>query len=428
MPSARARIRRWLRRLALVLASAALAELGAAIVYRADTGLWPGWDAMQEARAERWRVSDPLRRTREPASPRPAWLAEEVVHPYLGYVTDPSAWGPEGDTPPLAFTRPLFEPRSDRRLVVLVVGGSVAGAVGPALGRALGQTHARASDPRELVYVNIAFGGFKQPQQLQALSYLYSLGAHVDVVINIDGFNEVVLSWLDNASRGVHPVYPRQWDMRFTAASDVATVREIGAVAVWRDVRAQLAARISDGPWRYSSLANVSWFYVDRWMGAELASHEGALRQSRGARSYQRFGPNERFDLERTLGRSVEVWAASSVTMGRLVHASGGRYVHILQPNQYLPGSKPLSVEERARFYRPEAPVGSTAAAGYPRLRARGEALARQGVSYHDLTMLFAQEERTTYVDEYCHLNDLGNELLAARVAELVMQALDRAP
>jgi hypothetical protein len=33
--------------------------------------------------------------------------------------------------------------------------------------------------------------------------------------------------------------------------------------------------------------------------------------------------------------------------MARLAEANGARYLHFLQPNQYLEGSKPISDEER---------------------------------------------------------------------------------
>ena len=44
------------------------------------------------------------------------------------------------------------------------------------------------------MFVNLALFGYKQPQQLTTLAYLMSIGGQFDLVLNIDGFNEVAAS------------------------------------------------------------------------------------------------------------------------------------------------------------------------------------------------------------------------------------------
>lgn len=46
---------------------------------------------------------------------------------------------------------------------------------------------------KNFIVINFATDGYKQPQQLMILNYLLALGAEFDVVINLDGFNEVSL-------------------------------------------------------------------------------------------------------------------------------------------------------------------------------------------------------------------------------------------
>jgi hypothetical protein len=55
--------------------------------------------------------------------------------------------------------------------------------------------------------------GWKQPQQPLALSYFLSLGAKYDVVMNLDGFNELALPFLNNLRAGVYPFFPRLWNL-----------------------------------------------------------------------------------------------------------------------------------------------------------------------------------------------------------------------
>src|SRR5262245_22395661 len=51
---------------------------------------------------------------------------------------------------------------------------------------------------RTIVPLCMAHEGYKQPQQLLVLAYFLSIGQTFDLVINIDGFNEVALSPLNN--------------------------------------------------------------------------------------------------------------------------------------------------------------------------------------------------------------------------------------
>ena len=55
---------------------------------------------------------------------------------------------------------------------------------------------------RELVPLCLSHEGYKQPQQLLVLAYFLSIGQPFDLVVNIDGFNEVALSSL-NDQRGL---------------------------------------------------------------------------------------------------------------------------------------------------------------------------------------------------------------------------------
>jgi hypothetical protein len=46
--------------------------------------------------------------------------------------------------------------------------------------------------------VKATIGGYKQPQQLMALNWFMALGGEFDIVINLDGFNDVALPALEN--------------------------------------------------------------------------------------------------------------------------------------------------------------------------------------------------------------------------------------
>jgi len=83
---------------------------------------------------------------------------------------------------------------------------------------------------RKAHLICLAVDGFKQPQPLFSLAFAIYLGAEYDVVINLDGFNEVVLPFTDNLPNKVFPHYPRIWNFyadKGLSLTHVAQVAEL---------------------------------------------------------------------------------------------------------------------------------------------------------------------------------------------------------
>ena len=97
---------------------------------------------------------------------------------------------------------------------------------------------------KELVFVNLALGGYKQPQQLMTLAYLLSLGAEFDLILNIDGFNEVALDEFENGAEKLFPAFPRGWRTRI-AVSDTNLGLSRSKLLLLDAERAGLARRTS---------------------------------------------------------------------------------------------------------------------------------------------------------------------------------------
>src|SRR5262249_42955698 len=109
-----------------------------------------------------------------------------VIHPYLGFIPEPRKGGDlvigEVDRIP---------PHADNQLVVGVFGGSFAAGMCAYAAKELHEVLSRPGKDAHIVC--LAAGGYKQPQQLLTLAYLLAQGARFDVVLNVDGFNEVAL-------------------------------------------------------------------------------------------------------------------------------------------------------------------------------------------------------------------------------------------
>lgn len=357
----------------------------------------------------------------------------EVIHPYLGFV-----YNPEADSPALQslhhapISRFGFfgpgEPSRGRRpdqLVVGLFGGSFASWTFLDARRVLEERLER--DPRlagrEVVVLDLALGGYKQPQQLLALAYLGALGTELDVVVNLDGFNEVVLPVLENLPKGVALSYPRNWYLRTTEVQPGPVLRLVARVDAFEARRASLATLARLPVLRSSPTVHALWRAADRALTRRIGRTEGELMRAKGDdRRFASTGPpTNPGDRSEAMRELVLIWRDASLQMDRLTRGNGGRYLHFLQPNQYLEGSKPLGAAERETAVDDRSPYPDLVRTGYPLLREAGLDLAAAGVEFHDLTGLFVGVEEPLYRDTCCHVNAAGSEMVATAVAEAIL-------
>jgi hypothetical protein len=357
-----------------------------------------------------------------------------IIHPYLGFVEPPDPdWkgaATRWDTNAASFGfprnfHPFFPQSSVDRVVVVMMGGSVAQQVAlhgrpiPYLEQALGALDRFRG--RKVAVLDLAMGGYKQPQQLMALSYFLALGMPMNVVINLDGFNEVTLPVRDNLSAGVFPFYPRAWSFQ-VGTIDREERRTRGAVVLLDDARHSLARVSARRPWRYSFTVGLLWRLVDgrleMWAGKR---QQALLDRTPRDRDPQSFGPPVTHESGEQLRRElVAAWQRSSLLMDRLARGHGIEYFHFLQPNQYDQGGKPLTAEERRSAIDPASPFKELVVQGYPLLRAAGAELRSEGVTFVDLSREFESVDETLYVDPCCHLNQAGIRRLVERIAATI--------
>jgi len=225
----------------------------------------------------------------------------EVIHPYLGFVRDPDktrntsylGFPSKGDDP--------FRENSNDSITVALFGGSFAEGVST-------QGRLRIKSTLQDHGINariltVAMGGYKQPQQLLALTYLLSQGAHIDVAVNIDGFNEVALPQAENVPKGVNPFYPRAWYNRTLGLHGQVTLRKIGRVLALDDDRRQWAIIFRDMP-KFSIIRNTLWRSYDILLEKRVIDITDQIRRSQplGSSRFLSTGP----DLE--INEETELW------------------------------------------------------------------------------------------------------------------------
>ncbi len=360
---------------------------------------------------------------------RPGY-STEIIHPYLGYVVDFH----DDQCPLIGFCddrmrgyagalsdKGFFEASPDRA-VVAIIGGSFAYGVGNSasegkLEKAL-STISEFKD-KEIVVYTLALGGYKQPQQLFAIQYYLSMGAHFDMIINIDGFNEMVLPQMENIPFGTNPYFPRLWHQRVFRGVENRTAKVLqGRIAYIDEQRAILANQTNESFLSRSALKNLFWRFKDSDYQQKKSQTEMEYLVS--AKSKPKFKSSlltagttfSVSDETPGLKRLAQFWRRSSELLHNTAKGSGIRYYHFLQPNQYVENSKPMAAEERkiALYEGRELvhPYAEAARKGYPLLIAEGAKLSASEVAFHDLTPIFKDNTELLYYDACCHLNGRG--------------------
>lgn len=425
--------RRWWSKAALCGAVA----LGSALAADLAVGLARGYDA--KAAGERLAALEhPLetlvnatnegeQRKRGPAGPPPD---AHVLQPYTGF----DLYG--GLT---AFRidyeryRALAAGAPKRSFDVMILGGSVAIGFahvdngGGRLAKALdGQPELGGRTLRALAY---ARPGFRQPQQLCQLAWLLSAGFKPDLVLNLDGFNEVALSSV-NAAHEAFPLYPSWAHYAHLLSNPLGrprAVEQLVEIARWDELcKARAHSALAFGL-QHSALLGPWALGRSEYARARASELQGEFEAglAAGGPDAAAVGIGFQGTREQAVEAGVRCWLESSRSLRALCAGRGIRYVHALQPTLHDAGSKPVTEQERSTgTIDPDWLVGVQQ--GYPLLRAACAELRAEGEICVDLTQAFAEVHETLYVDS-CHMNAQGNWIMADALAPVILAAL-RAP
>jgi hypothetical protein len=286
---------------------------------------------------------------------------------------------------------------------------------------------------RRVRVTSLANLGWKQPQQLLVLAYALSKGASFDLVVNLDGFNELALPASENLPADVHPAYPRSWQLLAATAPSPEALLLAGEMALLEHQLTGWKKRAESPALAWSGLVRLLFLLYERDIQARLVGLEQtmALEVAPGeqVRRSGRLGPPVDYvGQDDVLPDLVAYWKRSSLLLQQFCASQGIAYLHVLQPNQYDVGSKPLSDEERKLAFQEGFGLVRTIPRGYPLLRQAGEELRAHGVAFRDASGVFRDHSETLYIDICCHYNRPGIDLVIADIADGVAELLARFP
>ncbi|MBI2499723.1 hypothetical protein HYV88_05765 [Candidatus Woesearchaeota archaeon] len=348
----------------------------------------------------------------------------ETIHPTRGYLYDPdftqqdkqgqvqiNELGTKGRLPPL-------NPNPNERSVV-VFGGSVAEDLAFDIdrGKALEEALTPISEGRKVIVSCGAVIGYKQPEDYQSLLDFVSRGYHLDDMIHLSGFNDVALFPAENLKNNVYYRYPRQWASRVYRPPEYIE-------------RIMLAYGFSFPILDTSTIANSIWKTLDNRI-----MENRTKMQLDGKRNFLRDGPQNPFYFsdsmtseERQKQEEVMLecladnWRFYIERMNSLCLEMGIRPHFFLQPNQYVEPSS-LDIEANRKAIQESGPMngdfmnGQWVKRGYPYLKGKLKELEKKGINVVDLTMVYKDVNQQVYCDTCCHVNEVGNRILAEEIA-----------
>lgn len=356
---------------------------------------------------------------------RESWTFDYQLHPYFGFITPPTYAGL-----PLKKT-------SKHQFIIGIFGGSAAQdfydyeVKHHILAKILQPL--REFQNKEIVILTFANQAHKQPQQLLTINYFLAVGQELDMVINIDGFNEVALSYLNNKA-GTEVSMPNDYifsPLIALANKDFSSEQLELALEVL-----QLKNRVQNTLNRLRE-CRLATCYTLRWAQAKylLNQYRGnlqtfsQLKREEGKGSLIYLKRIERpLDDPEALERIVDLWFNSSLAMNDLLAARKIPYFEFIQPNQYYSTNRQFSSDEKKIAFDEKSQYKEGTIKGYPKLLAKVSRLQAAGVKVFNAVNVFDETRDIVYRDDCCHYNDLGNDLLSRYIGQNIVTVLNTSP
>ena len=372
----------------------------------------------------------------------------ERLHPFFGYVLKPGSFT-EAESGVRVNNYGLvskydypFIKSNQNQFVIGVFGGSVANnfVVNSIYNEAKGNQgfiqylkQIPQLKDKEIIILCFASGGYKQPQQLLMLNYFISIGQEFDLVINIDGFNEVALSHQNNQERIELSLPSIQHILPLTQlASDNLSVMK--AIVQISELKNNLSTGINKlescklalcHGWRSLQVKGL----LDRYQTEIIKYDEQIARNSSkvdGSNSLVSLNKmSEVLEDQVAFEKIAENWYESSLTMSQILAERNILYFHFIQPNQYYPTERVYSPEEKV-FIIEESPYAIGVRKGYPVLISKINSLKEARVNIFNSVNIFDLEKEIVYRDACCHYNFWGNTILDKYIANSIKNVMEK--
>ncbi|MEG4962118.1 MULTISPECIES: hypothetical protein [unclassified Microcoleus] len=370
-------------------------------------------------------------------------LRESIVerfHPFFGFIQKPGQdFRPGFKNNNYGFISPYdypFKKTKPNQFIIGVFGGSVASNYGifevqnQVLPKYLKQLPGLKD--KEFIVLSFATGGYKQPQQLLVLNYFLALGQELDMVVNIDGFNEVALSNLNNKNKvdlampSIQHILPLT-----TLANNSLSTKAMKATIAIKESK----VRINQGlrslqECKLAACDALTSVYVQNLVNnyrKDVIRFEKESNQPQkddgGSVVYINLNNSVMKD-DAAFEQMAQNWVKSSIFMHKVLSASNVQYFQVLQPNQYYQTKRVFGEAEKQIAFNKDTPYAKAVQIGYPALFKKFPNLEKNNINIVNAVNVFDKTKEAVYVDSCCHYNQAGEVVFSNYVGRSILEAL----
>ena len=270
----------------------------------------------------------------------------------------------------------------------------------------------RALDPKyfkdkKITVLNFGLASGRQPQQYIAISLFLS---SLDMAIIIDGFNEAYRN-RDLDFPVYYPDYAKYFfSKRHERREPWAKIYQL------RKKQQTLTENILASSFLSSSQVIYQFWraydgYIEKRINAQA-------RLERPSKEFPKGISKEEYSRQK-----ANIWSKYARLQAHILKSEKVPYVHVTQPNQYMPGTKELTAEEKEKLWPIDVNLESMLQS-YGMILNELKVLNNEGFKITDFTMLFKEHSETIYRDGCCHINRVGNDILENALATEAIKAL----
>jgi hypothetical protein len=281
---------------------------------------------------------------------------------------------------------------------------------------------------KHIIYLNYALGGYKQPQQMQILTYFLSIGQEFDMVINIDGFNEIVFCFNNNRLNVDIAMPSAQHFLPMRDLMDSQAVTGEKLESIWKIQTYKKEFNRVEKKLQHTKIASIYLIlsayskHLYKKYRSEIVRFDSLIKPADSRDSivnikYTPAAANEPI----LLAKIATLWYRTSFFMNSALSARRSQYVHFLQPNQYY-SKKSFTQKEQETALDNQLAYNYLVKKGYPVLHQAVEALKNNHVNTFSAVEIFDRVKETIFIDKCCHFNQLGNEIFADFIANCILK------
>ena len=370
----------------------------------------------------------------------------ERLHPYFGYVQKPGPdFRPGFKYNNYGFISPYDYPytkTNNNQVIIGVLGGSVASnySIYEVQNKILEKKLKQLPQfkDKEIIILSLATGGYKEPQQLITLNYMLSLGQKFDLVINIDGFNEIALANINNQNK---------LNFAMPSASHVQALTGLANNSLSTPALKTLLSIKDNKPKIKNALETLKDCPLASCNAVmSLYVQELVKNYRRDVARFERYRqkPTEDdntaesviyFYMQYPILTDAELfpkianhWVKTSILIHQVLSANKIPYFHILQPNQYYPTKRVFSEAEKKVAFSEDSPYKDSIKKGYPYLLKKVDELKANQINFFNGVSILDDTKEQAYIDNCCHYQKIGENILSNFVADSVVNVLKNKP